>query len=241
MQLSKRLQAVADFVTKGFRVADIGCDHAYLSIYLAEKNVSPFIVAMDINKGPLEKAEENIKKHKQEERIHIRRSDGLHKLEAGEVDTLLIAGMGGSLILQILSERRDVLASVRELILQPQSEVHLVRRALSGFGFLITAENILLEDGKYYVCMKAEAQSRLKDRQGYELTKEEHFHFGRLLLEQKHPILLEYMEKMRKQCETIHETLILFPTDQSLLRQKEIAEEILLIDRGLDYYKTRRL
>lgn len=237
MQLSKRLQAVADLVTPGSRVADIGCDHAYISIYLITQNISPHVIAMDINKGPLEKARENIIRYNQEDRIEIRQSDGLNKLHPGEADTLLLAGMGGALTLKILSEQPEVLASVRELILQPQSELHLVRKALYGLGFFIVREHMLVEDGKYYVCMKAKAASLITDRQPYELTGKVHYYYGRFLLEQKDPILYKYLNKMRMQCENIYNTLIRFPTEQSLLRQEEIMEEIKMINGGLEYYK----
>ena len=236
MQLSNRLQAVADLVTPGNRVADIGCDHAYTSIYLVEVGKSPYVISMDVNQGPLERAKENIKRYGYRNRIDIRRSNGLEKLDAGEVDTLLIAGMGGGLTLQILSENRDIVASVSEMVLQPQSEINLVRKALSTYGFLITNESMLKEDGKYYVCMKAEADSKIIDTQPYELTKLEHYCFGRLLLEGKNPVLREYLEKEKQQYENIYETLIAFPTKQSLLRQQELYQEIRLINQGLSYY-----
>jgi tRNA (adenine22-N1)-methyltransferase len=237
MQLSKRLQTVADLVTQGNRVADVGCDHAYISIYLAEKNISPFIVAMDINQGPIDRAKENIGKYGYSGRIDVRKSDGLQMLKAGEADTVLIAGMGGALTVEILTKYPEALVSVKELILQPQSEIHLVREALSELDFLITAENMVKEDGKYYTCMKAETKQQIKDCKVYELTKQEYIYFGRLLLEHKNPILLEYLRNEKQQCENIYKTLIAFPTDQSILRQKEITDEIKLIEQGFGYFK----
>jgi tRNA (adenine22-N1)-methyltransferase len=237
MQLSKRLQTVADLVTPGNRVADIGCDHAYISIYLAEKNIAPFIVAMDINQGPIDRAKENISKYGYTGRIDVRKSNGLQMLRAGEADTVLMAGIGGALTMEILTKHPEVLVSIKELILQPQSEIHLVREALSELDFLITAENMVKEDGKYYICMKAEAKQQIKDCKAYELTKQEHIYFGKLLLEHRNPILLEYLKNEKQQCENIYKTLIAFPTDQSILRQKEITDELKLIEQGFSYYK----
>lgn len=237
MHISKRLKAVADMVTPGLRAADIGCDHAYIPIYLIQNNISPMCIAMDINMGPVNRARENILKQGLQDRITVRRSDGLKELSSHEADALIIAGMGGALMLRILSERRDVLAAVRELILQPQSEIYLVREALSDLGFVINKENMLTEDGKYYVCMKAVAVSGVKDTHVYELTRREHVYFGRLLLERKHQVLYKYLKKERRQCEEIFEELIRFPTEQSLLRQGEITDEIKLIDLALEYYK----
>ncbi len=237
MQLSKRLQAVADLVTPGNRVADVGCDHAYISIYLAKKGLSPHIIAMDINRGPLEKAQENIRKYGCEARIETRRSDGIQLLQPDEAATILIAGMGGVLMKQILSSRPEVLMTTEELILQPQSEIHLVRDMLGAYGFYITAENMLTEDGKYYICMKAEAGRRIRDTKPYELMRPEHSFYGRLLPEQRHPVLREFLIREKRQLENINRALSEYSTEQSLLRQKEIEEELGLINRSLQYYE----
>lgn len=237
MQLSKRLQAIADFVTPGNRVADVGCDHAYVSIYLAQEKLSPKIIAMDINQGPVDRARENILKYGYASVVEVRKSDGINKLEPGEADTILLAGMGGLLMLQILKARPEVVATAEELVLQPQSDIHLVRDVLKDYGFLITAENMLTEDGKYYVCMKAKKAQGIPDPIPYELTKREHLYFGRLLLEHKNPVLREYLMHEKRQYEAIRQTLLSFPTEQSLQRQKEIIEELELIGQGLYYYE----
>jgi len=240
MQLSKRLNSVASLVTPNNRVADVGCDHAYTSIFLVEQKRVPFVIAMDINEGPLERARENIKRSGYEQFIDVRRSNGLQKLEAEEVDTILIAGMGGRLMVQILLERLDVLSNVRELVLQPQSEIHLVRQMVKECGFVITNENMVIEEDKYYVMMKAENLIYHKEDMGkYDLIEVEHYYFGRLLLEQRHPILLEYLEKERKQCDKIYNILIAEPTEKSLIRQNEIMEKTELIKNGLHYFETR--
>ena len=135
MQLSLRLKTVADSVTGGNRVADVGCDHAYIAIHLAENNIAPRVVAMDVNKGPLSKAMENIEIRGLEDRIETRLSDGLARLNPGEADTVVIAGMGGALMVRILTEGESALKEVKELILQPQSEIFLVRRHLHTNGY----------------------------------------------------------------------------------------------------------
>lgn len=236
MQLSKRLQMVADLVTPGNRVADVGCDHAYISIYLAEKKLSPHVIAMDINRGPIERAKENIRKYGFESIIEVRKSDGIKLLQSGEADTILIAGMGGALMKQILSDRPEILSDTEELILQPQSEIYLIREVLRDYGFFITAENMLIEDGKYYVCMKAEADRRIPDTGPYELTDREHFYFGKLLLEHKNPVLREYLIREKQQLETINQSLSEVSTEQSLLRQQEIRDELELIGHAFHYF-----
>lgn len=237
MQLSKRLQAVADLVTPGSRVADVGCDHAYTSIYLVKNNRSSHMIAMDVNQGPIDRAKENIIKYGCEDKIETRKSDGLEKLQKGEADTILIAGMGGALIISILSERMEVMISVKELILQPQSEIHKVRQFLQDQDFCILEENMLMEDGKYYVMMKAVPLSSVTISEVQLLTKEEHFHYGRLLLEAKNQILKEFLLWDLSLCEGIQKNLALGQSDTSQLRIKEIEDRMALIHKGLSYYE----
>ena len=108
VQLSMRLRAIAGMVTKGNRLADVGCDHGYLSIWLVSEKTVPSAIAMDVRPGPLSRARENISRYGLEDYIETRLSDGLTKLEPGEGDTLVIAGMGGPLMERI---RRKVLSN----------------------------------------------------------------------------------------------------------------------------------
>ena len=104
MELSTRLQAVADFVTAGYKLADIGTDHAYIPIALVEQNRIPGAIAMDINEGPLQRAGEHIAENKMEKKIEIRLSNGFSALKKGEAESAVIAGMGGGLMIRILTE-----------------------------------------------------------------------------------------------------------------------------------------
>ena len=130
MELSDRLQAVANMVTPGNKVADVGCDHAYISIYLVKNKISDKVIAMDVNQGPLNIARTNISKEGFSDKIETRLSNGLLKLSPNEADSIIIAGMGGGLTCKILQEGIDKLDGVKELILQPQSELDLVRKLL---------------------------------------------------------------------------------------------------------------
>ena len=122
-ELSKRLQAVADLVTPGMRLADVGTDHAYIPIYLTQNGLVPSAIAMDINKGPLERADTHILKHGLDGKIVTRLSDGLVNLKMEEADTMIAAGMGGGLVIHILNEDPAKTRSLKELVLQPQSEL----------------------------------------------------------------------------------------------------------------------
>lgn len=159
MELSKRLLAVAGLVTEKNTVCDVGCDHGYVPVYLVQEGISPKVIAMDVNKGPLERAREHIACSKLGAYIETRLSDGLAALLKGEAQTLIIAGMGGRLMVRILEEGWEKAASMEELILQPQSDIAFVRQFLRKKGFAATAEDMVLEDGKYYPMMKVKPEA----------------------------------------------------------------------------------
>jgi len=154
IKLSKRLLTVANMVTKGSVVADIGTDHGYLPIYLVQNNISEHVIAMDVNKGPLNKALLNIGQFHLENKIDIRLSDGLDNLEKDEANTVTICGMGGKLIAKILECGKNKISQDIELILSPQSEIQLFREYLLQNGYRIVKEDMIIDDGKFYVIIK---------------------------------------------------------------------------------------
>ena len=235
MELSKRLQAVADLVTPGYTIADVGTDHAYIPIYLVEKEIVPKAVAMDINKGPLDRAAEHIKEHKLEGKIQTRLSNGLRHLHKEEVDTVILAGMGGNLMMNILNEDMDKTNCLKECILQPQSEVAKVRTFLLEKGFLLIKEDMVWDDGKYYPMMKV-LPPKTKTEVISVTWSEVELQYGKLLLEQKNPILKQFLERefsikegILSKLEQIHGTHI-------LERKAELNQELFLIKEGLSYY-----
>ena len=151
MELSKRLQAVADLVTADYKLADIGTDHAYIPICLIQQKKIAEAVALDVNEGPLQRAEEHIRENGLEAEIETRLSNGFQALQPGEVRSAVIAGMGGGLVIRILTEGEEVVRKLEECILQPQSEIEKVRAFLleKGYEFLeeiwsVKMENIIL-------------------------------------------------------------------------------------------------
>ncbi len=231
MQLSQRLKAVANSVTCGNRVADVGCDHAYISIYLIEHDIAPQVIAMDVNIGPLERARENITRQCYDNRIHTRLSDGLHEMEPGEADTILIAGMGGALTVRILEEGLKSVRKSKELILQPQSELYLVRRFLHQIGFGIVQEHMLKEEGKYYIIMKA---IPVLEKESYD--REVFYRYGKLLLEQREPIVKEYLIREKRLRLQVIDEINHNPTEKALERLKEVQQEMGYIEEGLLYF-----
>ena len=140
---------------------------------------------------------ENISRYGLEDYIETRLSDGLTKLEPGEGDTLVIAGMGGPLMERILNEGAKVREGFQELILQPQSDLPHFRHFLSEIGWEIVREEMIKEDGKFYPMMKA---VRRESGEQFAYTEEEAW-FGPLLLKKCHPVLREYLlreESIRK-------------------------------------------
>ncbi len=136
------------------RVADVGCDHGYISIYLVQSGIAESAIAMDVRKGPLTGALSNIRDYGLEDRITTRLSDGLKELKPGEADSLVIAGMGGKLMIRILEEGKPSELGIRAAVLQPQSEFSEFRQYLRGNGYVILDERVVFEDGKYYFPMK---------------------------------------------------------------------------------------
>jgi len=179
---------VADNVLSGGVVADIGCDHGFTSIYLMENKMAERVIAMDINKGPLERAKEHIMQYGLEKSISLRQSDGAKALKAGEADTLLISGMGGNLICRILRESEIVARAAKELVLSPQSEVHQVRRLLHKMGFCIAAENMVLDQGKYYVVIRG-----VPGKESYQ--EETEYLYGKKLMEGRSRTFRSYLKK----------------------------------------------
>ena len=156
MKLGNRLAALAAFVPQGTRVADIGTDHAYLPIELVQKEISISAIAADIHLGPYQAAKENIEKLGLHNKISVRFGDGLSVLSPGEVDTVVIAGMGGGTIIEILSSNSTVTNSLHRLILQPMIATSLVRRWLSTNEWKIIDETLVWDDGKLYEIVVAE-------------------------------------------------------------------------------------
>ena len=220
IKLSKRMKAVADMVD-GERVADIGCDHAFVSMYLIQKGIAEKVFAMDVKKGPMEIAKSNISLYGMGENIETRLSDGFDKLAANEADCAIIAGMGGELINAILSRGKIHTDNGIHLILQPQSEQWKVREYLYSIGYEIVAENMLIEDDKYYVIIKAvPATDTIKAYSYEELV------YGRMLIENKHPVLIDFIKRNIEKNIELFKELEHINTEKSATRRDKLAKEI---------------
>ena len=204
--LSNRMQALTDMVTPGTVITDVGCDHGFVSVYLVQKGLSPRVIA-------------------------------------------ICAGMGGPLMEKILTEGREQAQGFAELILQPQSEIPHFRTFLMDEGYLLLDENIIYEEGKYYFMMKVRWLGAMTDdvvrqkvgdswkTEGLDPGLAEKF--GPLLLSRRDRILREYLEWMlteRRQIVGRMEQKADADNPRTICRRQEIADEITLITRALDWY-----
>ena len=213
MKLSKRLETVASFVPKGSNIADIGTDHGYVPIYLVREGLAEHAVAMDVRKGPLERAKAHVAEAGLENRIDVRLSDGLTGLKPGEADCVVIAGMGGELVIHILEAGRSLWETIGYWVLSPQSELDKVRRFLEKESFSIVRETMMKEDGKYYTVTG-------------ENDSEPHYLYGSRLIRQKNPVLAEFLKKEQEQLEQILDTLKDSDTPAALKRRVEMMEKL---------------
>lgn len=217
MQISYRLERVASNVHYGGVVADIGCDHGFTSIYLMENKLAKHIIAMDINKGPLERAKAHVLEYGMENDIELRLSDGAKKLQKGEADTLLISGMGGMLITKILNDSEEIVGDVKELVLSPQSDVGAVRKCVHDMGFEIADEEMLKDQGKYYLVIRA-----VRGEEKYNL--EEDYIYGKKLAEKKDRVFGEFLIKERERVNKVLNKLNNLELSEKSFEQKKNIE-----------------
>ena len=235
VQLSRRLKAIADMVTEGNRLVDVGCDHGYLPVYLMLNHKIPGAIATDVGKGPLARAQEHITQYGMSKYIEARLCDGLQGVRAGEGDTLVIAGMGGPLMERILNDGRSVWDDFQEMILQPQSDIPHFRHFLLENGFHIIEEEMILEDGKFYPIMKVKRNTETEP----EVWSAQEEMFGKILRERKHPVLEKFLERELRIHGEILEKLKNASGETAIDRKKEVEEERQLILAALDRYESK--
>lgn len=214
--MTPRLYAIASMVPQGAFFADVGTDHAYLPIYLAENNLISHAVAADINRGPLLRAKGNIKKYNLEEKIDTCLSDGFEELDGNSFDTASIAGMGGILIARILEKA----PRGKLYILQPMRDAHFLRAYLSSNGFELVDEKLAEEGNKIYTVIAV--------RDGKEVLSEKELYLGKLL--KKDPLFEKFRTRLSNKYKKKYEGLKLSSTDKTA--EIEECERIINILNG---------
>ncbi len=210
MELTNRLKAVADYITKCDTIADIGTDHAYIPIYCVQNKICKYALACDVNEGPLKIAKKNIASKGMSDKIETRLSDGLKKIYKNEVNTIVIAGMGGQLINEIISAGLNIITPDTELILQPMIAVSDTRKYLLENGFSILGEKIAVEGEKLYNILKVKRKEQNFD--DFDIF------IGRQILNDENAV--RYFERNIRISKNIIEGL-----EKSTNKEKEISHE----------------
>lgn len=160
-KLTKRLYEISKLVTPDSLVADIGTDHAFLPIYLIKNGITKSCIASDIVDGPVNTARKNIKEAGLEDKIKVIKSDGLDKVYSFTPENIIIAGMGGETILDIIRNCDYSKSGSPLFILQPMTHADLLRKYLIQNGYSILKESIVREQNRFYVIILA----RYKEKQ----------------------------------------------------------------------------
>ena len=189
MKLSQRLLTLASFVKKGAVVADIGADHGLLSIYLIEEGIAKKVFAVENKKGPFSILEKSTKKYPE---ITCSFSDGISRIP-DDVDTVVIAGMGGILISDILFKNKEKLKNVKYVIVDAHRDLELVRKTLNNLGYQFDWEKIVYEDVYYNVIATSKGPHKLLDEEvefGYNIKSD--------------PLFSEYKDHLLKQYSKVY-------------------------------------
>ena len=155
LKLSPRLQMAADMVRCGKTVCDVGTDHAYLPSYLILNGICPEAVASDIGEGPLENAAKTVSAYGLENKITLRLSDGLWNIGEKDADDIVLCGMGGELMVRIISETPWLKNACKHLVCQPMSHAEDLRRYFAENGFTIEKESVCEDSGRVYIALSA--------------------------------------------------------------------------------------
>ncbi len=194
--LLKRLQAVADMIIEQQKLADIGADHALLSLYLLENQLVPGVIIGELGDGPYQRSLQAVQSSPMQDLISVRQGDGLEVLDRGEVQTVVLAGMGGDTICGILGRDDEKARSFGRYVFQPMSKAGVLRRYLSTQGWPIIREQLIWENNKYFLVIASEPgdtpyqMSELELELGQEMLRADS--------EMKRKFLHIYLEKYRK-------------------------------------------
>ena len=210
IKISKRLEAISSLIPVNSNVIDVGCDHALLDIYLYQNKISSKIIASDINKNALNNAIENIKKCHLEKYIETRLGEGLDTLtNEDNIDTIIISGMGTNTIIDILKSNQKKLANIKNIIIQSNTQVPILRKELTKLNYKIDNEIIIIDNKKTYIIIKF-----IKGYQKY--TKKE-LYFGPILIKNNSKLFQEYTKKELTKLKLF---LKMIPNNRSLERYK---------------------
>ena len=227
IELSKRMQSVADMIQPCDAVGDIGCDHAFVSIYLVEQRIAKRVIASDVRRGPIAIAKRNIEAMNLSDQIEIRMGDGLDTIVPGEVNAVVLAGMGGMLMIDILERGEEVVTRCDQLVLQPQSDIEKARRYLAEKGYHLADEQMLIDAGKYYNLLDVRVHEMVQ-KDEYDCSKladDWCYMYGGSLLRKKDPVLRSWLVKRRDTTAGLINSLSGKNTENAAKRLKTVKAE----------------
>lgn len=222
MELSKRLKRIAEHVDKCESVADIGTDHGYIPIYLVKEGICKKAIASDINKGPIEKAKVNVAFEGVSNKVKCLLGPGLNPLKLGEVNGVILAGMGGNLTRDILLADMEKVKKYDFIILQPAQNPEVLREFLYKNDYEIIDEDLIKDEGRFYELFKVkynENSEKLVFEDGL------YYEVSPLLREKNHPLFKEFIEEKINRCETIL-SFIKEDTEAAKKRKSDLEEKI---------------
>lgn len=211
-------------------VADIGCDHAFVSMACVRDGLTEHVIAMDVRKGPLSIAQTHILEYGFEKSVETRLSNGFEAMKLGEATWAVLAGMGGELMKTILQKGKPHLDAGIGLILQPQSELQTVRTYLQDQQYIIIDENFLQEDGKFYTIIKA---IRNTDAKMLPQMDDVELKYGPVLLRKENRVFQEYLIEEQHKMQELQKRLAMQDTTSAKRRLEELEEELLLLARAM--------
>lgn len=222
MELSKRLKRIAKHVDKCESIADIGTDHGYIPIYLVKEGVCESAIASDINKGPIEKAKINVVFEGVSDKVKCLLGPGLKPLKVGEVNGVILAGMGGNLTRDILLADMDKVKKYDFLILQPAQNPEVLREFLYKNDYEILNEDLIEDEGRFYELFKVKYN---KDSEKLIFEDKLDYEVSPLLRKENHPLLKEFLEEKIKMCEKIS-SFIKDDTEAAKNRKADLEEKV---------------
>ena len=219
IKLSQRLQAIADMVPAGAKVADIGTDHGFLPCYLAQSGKAEQVIACDVNAQPLALAQKNIADYNVADKVSTRLGDGLAVIKPGEVDVVTIAGMGGALMIDILDASPLVVDRLKRIVLQPNVGAEAVRIWAEKNRWQIVAEDLIRENDIFSVIIVLEQGRSDRFMSAVEL------YLGPKLLAEHHPMLGLYISEEWEKTQHILEQLAKSDSEESRKKEKQLRQK----------------
>ena len=219
IKLSQRLQAIANFVPEGAKVADIGTDHGFLPCYLAQSGQAEVVIACDVNAQPLSLAQKNIAEYNVSDKVTTRLGNGLAVLQPGEVDTVAIAGMGGALMIEILDASPNVVDRLKRVVLQPNVGAEAVRVWAEKNRWQIVAEDLVKENDIFSVIIVLEPGRSDRFMSATDL------YLGPKLLAEHHPLLGLYISEEWEKAQYILEQLAQSDSEESRKKEKQLRQK----------------